>query len=119
MPANRHRYAQAFPLAAIVIGTGLLACIVIFAIKSLMVKQQVMQGGECIKHLEKELTEFNIKNAAFETTKKQLTSVPALRKALDKKIIHLIPIEDRFVVNVGQPRPTVATLVETQPVEDR
>ena len=83
-----------------------------------MVKHEVMQDGERIKRLEKELNEFSIKNEAFETKKNQLTSSPALRKALDKKVIKLMPIEDRFVVNVGQ-RPAVATVVDTKPMEDR
>ncbi len=94
-------------------------CIVGFAIKTLMVKHEVMQGGDRMKRLEKELTELNIKNEALQTKKDQLTSVPALRKKLDGKIIHLMPIEDRFVVNVGQSHPTVATIVETQPAEER
>jgi hypothetical protein len=119
MPANRHRYAQAFPLAATLIGAVIAVCFVGFLIKALMVKHEVMQDGDRIKRLEKELIDLNIKNEAFQTKKDQLTSVPALRKALEKKVIHLMPIEDRFVVNVGQSRPAVATVVGTQSVEAR
>ncbi len=101
------------------IGSVMLICVVGFFIKSLMVKHGAMQDGDRVKRLEKELTELNIKNEALQTKKDQLTSVPALRKKLEGKVLHLKPIEDRFVVNVGQSRPTVATIVDTQPVEER
>lgn len=108
MPENNRRYAQAVPLIAILIVVIVVVSIVGFCIKTLMVQHQVVVGGDRIKRLEKELAELSNKNEALQTKKDQLTSVPALQKAVSKGFVNLVKIDEKCVVNVSQPRSSVA-----------
>ena len=101
MPANRKRYAQAVPVVYICIGIGIAVCIVGFCVKALILQHQVRQGGERLRRLQKEFAEVNIKNEALQTKKDQLTSTPALQKAIKDGFVKLVKIEDQFVVHVG------------------
>ncbi len=108
MPANQRRYAQTVPLAYICIGLAILICAGTFGIKVLMLKQQLKQGAERMARLRKDLNEVNTSNEALRTRKNQLTSLPALKKAIADGVIKLKPIEESFVVNVPAAPRTVA-----------
>jgi cell division protein FtsL len=101
--SNKRRHAQAFPLAATLIGVAIAVCIAVFAIKALTVKYQLIQGGEKLKRLERELASAAVKNEALQTQKDLLTSPPNLAKALEKGGINLVKIDEKYVVNVGRP----------------
>jgi hypothetical protein len=115
MPANQRRYAQAVPLVYICIGLAILICAGTLGIKILMLKQEIKQGGERLGKLRKELSAVNTSNESLRTRKEQLTSAPALKKAIADGVIKLRPIEDSFVVNVPAVRRTVAV---TTPLAD-
>ena len=109
--SNQRRHAQAFPLAATLIGVAIAVCIAVFAIKALTVKYQLIQGGEKLKRLEREFASVVVKNEALQTQKDLLTSPPNLAKALEKGVINLVKIDEKYVVNVGRaPRPQVVKL---------
>ncbi len=108
MPENSRRYSQAVPVIAILIAVIVVVSISAFFIKTLMVKHQVVVGGDRIKRLETELAELNNKNEALQTKKDQLTSVPALQKAVSKGFVNLVKIDEKFVVNASHPRRAVA-----------
>ena len=108
MPANQRRYAQAVPLAYICIVVAILICAGTFGVKILLLKQQVKQGGERLARLRKELNAVTTSNESLRTKKEQLTSLPALKKAIADGVIKLKPIEESFVVNVPAARRTVA-----------
>ena len=120
MPANQRRYAQAIPLVYICIAVAVCAYAATFGIKMLMLKQQLKQGSERLTRLRRELTAVNTSNEALRTKKDQLTSVPALTRAIQEGVIRMVPIEDRFVVTVPASRRSVATLVSLPDIgEDR
>ena len=98
--SNKRRHAQAFPLTATLIGLAVAACLTVFAIKALTVKYQVIQGGDKLKRLEKELAELTIKNEDFQTEKDRLTSPPALLKGIESGLISLQAVDDKYVVPV-------------------
>jgi hypothetical protein len=100
--SNKRRHAQAFPLAATLIGVAIAVCLTVFAIKALTVKYQVIQGGNKLKQLERELTAIASKNEGLQTKKELLISPPALAKALERGVIKLNKIEDKNVVYVGR-----------------
>ncbi|MEO6788045.1 MAG: hypothetical protein ABI318_18115 [Chthoniobacteraceae bacterium] len=108
MPNNQRRYAQAVPLAYICIVVAILICAGTFGIKILMLKQQLKQGGERLGRIHKELSAVNTSNESLRTRKNQLTSLPALKKAIADGVIKLKPIEEAFVVNVPAARHAVA-----------
>ena len=109
--SNKRRHAQAFPLAATLIGVAIAVCIAVFAIKALTVKYQLIQGGEKLKRLERELASALVKNEALQTQKELLISPPNLVKALEKGVINLAKIDEKFVVYAGRPpRPQVVKL---------
>lgn len=109
--SNKRRHAQAFPLAATLIGVAIAVCIAVFAIKALTVKYQLIQGGDKLKRLEGELATVLVKNEALQTQKDLLISPPNLAKALEKGVIKLSKIDEKYVVNVGRPpRPQVVKL---------
>lgn len=109
--SNKRRHAQAFPLAATLIGVAIAVCIAVFAIKALTVKYQLIQGGEKLKRLEREYASVVVKNEALQTQKDLLISPPNLAKALEKGVIGLVKIDEKYVVNVGRPpRPQVIKL---------
>jgi len=114
MPANRHRYSQAVPIFSWFMAIIIAVPIVGLCIKTLVVQQELRQTGERIKRLQKELTEISSKNEAFQTRKDQMTSTPELQKAIKDRVIKLVKIEEKFVVNVGAARRAVATNV-TEP----
>jgi len=101
--SNKRRHAQAFPLAATLIGVAIAVCIAVFAIKALTVKYQLIQGGEKLKRLERELASAVVKNEALQTQKDLLTSPPNLAKAVEKGATNLMKIDEKYVVNVGRP----------------
>jgi hypothetical protein len=106
--SNKRRHAQAFPLAATLIGVAIAVCIAVFAIKALTVKYQLIQGGEKLKRLEREFAAVANKNESLQAKKDLLISAPNLTKALETGAIKLVKIDDRLVVNVGRPpRPQV------------
>jgi hypothetical protein len=109
MPANRHRYEQKFPLVYIVIGVVMAVCLAGFAVKGLLVQHQNVQSAQRIKRLNKELQEIEIKNEAFRTRRDQLISPPALAKAIKEGFVKVVPIEEKFVIQVGAPKHRVAT----------
>ena len=119
MPANQRRYAQAIPLAYICIGLAILICAGTFGVKILLLKQQVKQGGERLGRLRKELTAVNTSNEALRTRKEQLTSLPALKKAIADGVIKLKPIEESFVVNVPARRTAAVRMPLTDAEEGR
>ena len=119
MPANQRRYAQAVPLAYICIGLAILIYVGTFGIKILMLKQQTKQGGERLGRLRKELSVVNTSNESLRTRKEQLTSLPALKKAIADGVIKLKPIEESFVVNVPAARRTVAVTTPLSGEEGR
>lgn len=120
MPHNQRRYAQAVPLAYICIVVAILICAGTFGIKILLLKQQLKQGGERLGKLRKELNAVNTSNEALRTKKDQLTSLPALKKAIADGVIKLKPIEEAFVVNVpAAPRTVAVTLHLADPEEGR
>jgi hypothetical protein len=113
--SNKRRHAQAFPLAATLIGVAIAVCIAVFAIKALTVKYQLIQGGEKLKRLERELASVLVKNEALQTQKDTLTSPPSLAKALEKGVINLTKIDEKYVVNVGRaPRAQVVKLASAR-----
>lgn len=118
MPANQRRYAQAVPLVYICIGVAVLICAGTFGIKVLMLKQQLKQGGERLSCIRKELVEVTTINEALLTRKNQLTSLPALKKAIADGVIKLKPIEESFVVNVPPGRRTVALTTASAGAEE-
>ena len=101
--SNKRRHAQAFPLAATLIGVAIAVCIAVFAIKALTVKYQLIQGGEKLKRLEREFASVVVKNEALQTQKDLLISPPNLIKALERGVIDLAKIDEKYVVNVGRP----------------
>jgi len=105
---NARKHAPVFPLAATLIGIAMAVCVVSFFVKALLVRHQVIQDGERIKRLERQLAEYNAKNESLQARKNELTSVGALQHALTNDFLKLRKIDERFVVNVTQPRPTVA-----------
>lgn len=111
MPCNKRRYAKAIPLLYICIGIAVLICFGTFAIKTLLLKQQLKQGGERLSLLRKKIDELNTHTDALRTKKEQLTSVTALKAAIKSGVIKLKPIQPNFVVNVQASRPTVAAAV--------
>jgi hypothetical protein len=113
--SNKRRHAQAFPVAATLIGVAIAVCIAVFAIKALTVKYQIIQGGEKLKRLERELASVVVQNESLQTQKDMLISVPSLTKALATRVIDLVKIDEKYVVNVGRaPRPTVVKLASAQ-----
>ena len=106
--SNQRKNAPAFPLVATLIGIAMAICFVSFVVKALLVHHQVVQDGERIKRLERSLQEVNAKNEAFLSKKNDLISVPALRGAMASGFLKLAPIDERFVINVAQPRTAVA-----------
>ena len=119
MPANQRRYAQAVPVVYICIGLAILVCLGTFGIKILFLKQQLKQGGERLGRVRRELNEVNTSNEALRTKKEQLTSLPALKKAIADGVIKLKPIEESFVVNVPAARRTVAVTTPLSGEEGR
>ncbi len=109
MPANQRRYAQAVPFAYIFIVIAVLGCAATFGIKILMLQQQLKQGSERLGKLRKEIITANTSNEALRTKKEQLTSLPALKKAIADGVIKLKPIEESSVVNVPAARRAVAS----------
>jgi hypothetical protein len=117
MPANQRRYAQAVPIVYICIVVAILICAGTFGVKILFLKQQLKQGGERLGRLRKELNVVNTSNEALRTKKEQLTSLPALKKAIADGVIKLKPIDEAFVVNVPASPRTVAVsgpLIDSQ-----
>ncbi len=111
MPANQRRYAQAIPLAYICIVLAILVCLGTFGVKILLLKQQVKQGGERLGRLRIELAKLNTGNESLRTRKEQLTSLPALKKAIAAGVIKLVPIDDKSpVVNVTIRRSVAVSL---------
>ena len=119
MPANQRRYAQAVPLAYICIVVAILICAGTFGVKILMLKQQLKQGGERLGKLRKELNAVNTSNESLRTKKEQLTSLPALKKAIADGVIKLKPIEESFVVNVPARRTVAVSMPLTEAEEGR
>jgi cell division protein FtsL len=118
--SNKRRHAQAFPLAATLIGVAIAVCIAVFAIKALTVKYQLIQGGEKLKRLERELTSVSVKNEAFQTQKDLLISPPNLAKALEKGVINdLEKIDEKYVINVGRPPRAQVVKLAAAPGEER
>ncbi len=83
-------------------------CVVSFFVKALLVRHQVIQDGDRIKRLERDVTEFTAKNESLLAKKNELISVAALQKAMNNDFLRLRKIDERFVVNVTLPRPAVA-----------
>lgn len=109
---NKRKSARSFPLAATIILIVVAAFGVTFAIKVLMVKYAVVQGGNELKKLERELNDLTVKNEALLSRKDQLTSPPRLQAALDKGLINLIKIDEKSVIRVGRPvRQDVAAVI--------
>jgi hypothetical protein len=117
MPSNRRRYAQAFPLTYVCVGIAVFACIVTFAVKALMMHQQLKQGAERLRRFRNDLAELKIRNEALQTRKTQLTSTPALQAAIADGTIKLIPIESRVIVDVSLTQGRVATASSQSAVE--
>lgn len=109
MPANQRRYAQAVPITYICIAVAVLICAATFGIKVLMLKQQLKQGSERLAELRKKINATNTSNVALRTKREQLTSLPALKKAITDGVIKLKPIEESFVVNVPVSRVAAIT----------
>ena len=108
MPANRQRYAQAFPLTYICIGIAVLVCFVSFSVKALLIKQQLKQDGERLVGLLKEQAKIETDIQRLETEKKKLISPPALIKAIAEKFIKLVEIDEHSVFQVDRVRRGVA-----------
>jgi hypothetical protein len=104
---NQRKHAPVFPLAATIIWIAVAACVVTFFVKALLVRHQVMQDGERIKRLERQLAEINAKNESLQSKKYDLISVPALRKAMASGFLKLLPIDESTVRSVVPPRPAV------------
>jgi hypothetical protein len=104
--SNKRRHAQAFPLAATLIGSAIAICFAVFGIKALTVKYQLMQGGNKLKELEREMASLSTKIESLQTRKDWLTSPPQLAKALENQLVNLVAIDEKFVIPVGQePKP--------------
>ena len=99
---NKRRHAKSFPLAATIIIVAVAVCTVTFLVKALMVKYQVVEGGNKLKRLERELSELTVKSEALQTRKDMLTSPPRLKTAIDTGVLNLNAIDEKFVVNVGR-----------------
>lgn len=108
MPANKRRYAQAVPVAYIAIVITVLVCLATFGIKILFLQQQLKQGGERLSKLRREINILNTRNEDLKTKKEQLTSLPALKKAIADGVIKLKPIEESSVVYVNSAGRSVA-----------
>ena len=108
MSANRHRHAQKFPLLYVFLGTAALLCVAGFAVKTLLISQQIKQGDEMLSRIKRQIQEIKTANAGLTTKKAQLTSIPAITKAIADGVVKLVPIEDRFIVHVGTVRRGVA-----------
>ena len=102
---NKRRHAQAFPLTATLIGVAIAVCLAVFAIKALTVKYQVIQGGEKLKRLERELEEYTVKNEALQTEKHKMIAPQVLAKFQANGTLKLMKIEEKSLIHVGQPRP--------------
>jgi len=101
---NQRRHAKAFPLAATLVIVALAICFVTFAVKALMVKYQVVQGGTKIKQYERELNALELNNQSLQTTKDCLTSVAELKKKYEAGFFkNLIPITENSIIFVGRP----------------
>ena len=118
MPANQRRYAQAIPLAYICIAVAILVCAATFGIKVLLLKQELKQDGERLGKLRKEIEKLTTGNQALLTKKEQLTSLPALKKAIADGVIKLKPIDESFVVNVPAARRAVAATMPRADAEE-
>ena len=68
--------------------------------------------------IKKQIDEVRIANAGLATKKSQLTSIPAILKAIKDGVIKLVPIEDRFIVRVGIVRRGVVA-ADSQPAAGR
>jgi cell division protein FtsL len=101
---NKRRHAQAFPLTATLIGVAIAVCLAVFAIKALTVKYQVIQGGEKLKRLERELEEYTVKNEALQTQKHKMIAPQELAKFQANGALKLVKIEEKNLVHVGQPQ---------------
>ena len=101
MSANRHRHAQKFPVVYTCIGIAAFLCVVSFSVKGLLISQQLKQGGERLNRIKRQIQEVKTASAGLMTKKIQLTSIPAITKAIKDGVIKLVPIEDRFIVRVG------------------
>lgn len=108
MSANRHRHAQKFPFVYVCIGVAAFLCIASFCVKTLLINQQLKQGGERLSRIKKQITEVKTAIAGLQTKKAQLTAIPAITKAIKDGFVKLVPIEDRFIVHVGAMRRGVA-----------
>ena len=109
--SNKRRHAQAFPLAATVIGIAIAICFAVFGIKALTVKYQVMQGGEKLKQMERELANLAVKNESLQTRKDWLTSPPQLAKARENGLLPLKEIDEKYIINAGRaPKAVVVKL---------
>ena len=118
MPDNKRRYAQAVPIAYICIVVSILICAGTFGVKILLLKQQLKQGGERLGRLRKELNEVTTSNESLHTRKNQLTSLPALKKAIADGVIKLKPIDESLVVHVPAARHTVAVTTSLPDAEE-
>jgi hypothetical protein len=117
--SNKRRHAQAFPLAATLIGVAIAVCIAVFAIKALTVKYQLIQGGEKLKRIEREYASIMVQNEALQAKKDQLISPLNLGKALETGFITLAKIEEKYVVNVGRPPRAQVVKLAALPGGDR
>ena len=100
---NQRRHAKAFPLVATLVTIALAICFVTFAVKALMVKYQVLQGGSKIKQLEHEVAALAVNNQALLAEKAQLTSATELKKKfLAGFFKDLLVIKDNAVIPVGR-----------------
>jgi cell division protein FtsB len=116
MPANRPRHAQKLPLIYIIVGMAIFGCAAGFGIKLLNVKLRIVQDGQRLKRIDKELASLTKKNEGLATQREQLTSQPALAKAIKGGFVKVVPIDEKFVIQVGAPKHRVAA-VDFQPAK--
>lgn len=108
MPDNRHRTAQKFPVVYVSIGIAAFLCIASFCVKTLLINQQLKQGGERLSTIRGKIVEARTASEGLKTKKALLTSIPAIQKSIKEGFVKLVPIEERFIVHVGAMRGGVA-----------
>ena len=76
--------------------------------KTLLINQQLKQGGERLRTIKIKIAEAHTASEGLKTKKAQLTSIPAIQKAIKDGFVKLVPIEERFIVHVGAMKAGVA-----------
>ena len=103
MAFNRHRHANAVPLASIATWVVVCLCLLAAGIGYVYLKNQIHSTGSTIKKFERELAELRTQDEVTRSKIASLSSRAALQRRLNDGFIKLTPITDDRLVRVDAP----------------